>query len=299
LRLVGNGVGAWSGLREAATIAAAAGVFLFSPLIARAVLDTQSLPQGPLRETLSDVCRRHRIGVRDLLLWNTNGSMINAAVMGLIAPLRYVLITDALLETLRENEVRAVMAHEIGHVRRRHMVWLVLCLLACFLLAAIAVELPLRSIERTLHLGSAWDEPLTIFSALMQLVIGLWVFGWICRRFERQADTFAVQHLSGLGTPQAMNGHVTSESVDAMRGALETIAQLNTVDPSRHSWRHGSIRWRQRYLDSIIGKPIAALHIDRLIVGVKIASLVVLVAGVGYEIVARSLEPLQTLEATP
>lgn len=274
------------GVREAATIAMAAGVFLVSPLIARAVLDTQSIPPGPLRETLSDVCRRHRVGVRDLLLWNTNGSMINAAVMGLIAPLRFVLVTDALLETLRESEVRAVMAHEVGHVRRRHMAWMILCLFSCLCLAAYAIELPLRMAEERWPLPAAWMQAMAMTSMLAQLALGLLAFGWVCRRFERQADTFAAQHLSGLGTGAEASANVTMESVDAMRGALETIAELNTVDPARHSWRHGSIRWRQRYLDSIVGRPVLGLPIDRLVRGLKIVAAIVLIASLGYEFMA-------------
>ena len=287
---VGSGssvAGGWG--RETLTIAAAATVFLFSPLIARGVLDTQPLPEGGLRTSLSEVCRRHRVGVRDLLLWNTNGSMINAAVMGLIAPLRYVLITDALLESLRENEVRAVMAHEVGHVRRRHMVWMVLCMLACFVVAAHAVEWPLRLASPLVSIPDSWMQQAVVIIAVLQLAIGLTIFGWVCRRFERQADSFAVQHLSGLGAPGQESASITAESVDALRGALETIAELNTVDPSRHSWRHGSIRWRQHYLESIIGRPVLGLPIDRLVRGLKAAAAVVLALGIGYAIVTEWL----------
>lgn len=277
------------GVGEAVTLVAAAGVFMVSPLLARTVLDTESLPSGPLRDTLGEVCARHRVGVRDLLLWKTNGSMINAAVMGLIAPLRYVLITDALLETLHEREVKAVMAHEVGHVRRRHMVWMVLCLIACFMVAAYAIELPLRFAQVQWSMPQDWAEYLVIFSGVAQLALGLFIFGWVCRRFERQADTFAVQHLSGLGTAGDAAANVTLDSVDAMRGALQSIAELNTVDPAKRSWRHGSIRWRQMYLETLIGRPLMALPIDRLVRRLKIATAIVLVLGFAYELVAQRL----------
>jgi hypothetical protein len=235
------------------------------------------------------VCRRHHVGVRDLLLWKTSGSMINAAVMGLIAPLRYVLITDALLETLHANEVQAVMAHEVGHVRRRHMVWMVVCLLACFFLAAHVVAWPVRMAGYLAHWPEQWEHPLDIACSLLQLTLGLLIFGWVCRRFERQADTFAAQHLSGLGTPAEKQANITPDSVSAMRAALESIAELNTVDPSRHSWRHGSIRWRQRYLASIVGRPLLRLPIDRLVRWLKVISAIVLALGVGYEVFAREV----------
>jgi STE24 endopeptidase len=286
------------GVREALTIAVAASVFLVAPLLARAILDVQSMPSGELRDTLSDVCRRHRVGVRDLLVWRTNGSMINAAVMGIIGRLRYVLITDALLEMLRREQVCAVMAHEVGHVRRHHMLWLIVCLMACFLLALFLVDWPLRIAAALAHVPKGWMGSLEIGSGMAQLALALWIFGWVCRRFERQADTFAVQHLSGLGGGADAGAVVTHNAVHALRSALGAISQLNTVDPSRHSWRHGSIRWRQRYLDSIVGKPIRGLAIDRLVRWLKVGSAFVLALWIGYVIVAREMlddEPVPRL----
>jgi hypothetical protein len=128
---------------------------------------------------------------------------------------------------------------------------------------------------------------LGIADALLQLTFGFAVFGWVCRRFERQADTFAAQHLSGLGTESQAQASITPESVDAMRSALQTIANLNTVDPSRHSWRHGSIRWRQRYLQSIIGRPLLHLPIDRLVGRLKLAAAIVLTLGIAWQVLSR------------
>jgi STE24 endopeptidase len=268
------------GWRELLTLGVAAGVFLCSPLLARVILDMQPLPAGEVRDDLASVCHRHRVKIRDMLLWNTNGSMINAAVMGLIGPLRYVMLTDALLETLQREQVLAVMAHEIGHVRRHHMPWLVACLLAAFVVAWLPVELGFRAIEAA---GFRWTDSaaqwMGVLGTALQLIGGLLIFGWLCRRFERQADTFAVQHLSAAG-PAAGTGGITAQAVYAMCTALETIADLNSVERERSSWRHGSIGWRQRYLLSIIGRPAAQLPIDRLIRRLKItAAILLLLAG--------------------
>jgi len=282
-------------IKGVGTLVAAAGVFIFSPLLARLLLDVHPLPPGEVREPLLEVCRRHHVRVRELLVWNTNGTMINAAVMGLIGPLRYVLITDALLQTLRQEQVRAVMAHEIGHVRRHHMPWLVGCLMASFMLATPIIELPMRGIEAMGWIRSQTVvDVLSLASTIGQLIVGLLVFGWICRRFERQADTFAVQHLSGLGEPNSTTTHdssaetsdpprsISAEAVNAMRGALDAIAHLNSIDPERPSWRHGSIAWRVRYLISIIGRPAARLPIDRTIRWIKVAVAVVLLSTASY-----------------
>jgi Zn-dependent protease with chaperone function len=279
-----------TGMREAATLLTAAGVFLVAPLLARAVLDVQPMPQGELREALTDVCRRHRVRIRDLLLWRTNGSMINAAVMGIVGRLRYVLITDVLLEMLRRDQVCAVMAHEVGHVRRHHMIWLIVCLMACIFLTAHLVHWPLRLAAMWNLWPAAWDESVSIITAMLQLALGLLIFGWVCRRFERQADTFAVQHLSGLGSDSDRQAMVTPEAVHSLRSALSAISHLNTVDPTRHSWRHGSIRWRQQYLDSIVGQPVRKLPIDRLIRWLKIASAVTLALWITFEIIVSRAE---------
>jgi Zn-dependent protease with chaperone function len=107
-------------------------VFLFAPLLVRLMWDTTPLANGALRDRLNRMCAVQRIRVRELLVWNTYGMMINGAVMGLLAPVRYVLLTDALLDSMDEEHVEAVMAHELGHVRRHHMFWLAICMISIF-----------------------------------------------------------------------------------------------------------------------------------------------------------------------
>ena len=56
---------------------------------------------------------------------------------------------------------------------------------------------------------------------------------------------------------------------------------MRGADPHRRSWRHGSIAWRQAYLLTLIGRPLDALPIDRLIRRTKVAVAVILLLGVG------------------
>jgi len=275
------GVDQWpSWTVDAASFAAGITVFTIAPLLARLVLNVEPLGEGPVREDLEDVCRRHRVRVRQFLLWRTDGSMINAAVMGIFGRLRYVLLTDSLVETLPREQVRAVMAHEIGHVRRHHLPWLVLTLFALLMTAGYAVSLPLVALDA---FGGPFDGHIVAWidgaATAVAAAGALLAFGWVSRRYERQADTFAVQHLSGLAADSGADGDVTDEAVGAMYDALGGVARLNAVEPTRRSWRHGSIAWRQAYLRSIIGKPVARLPIDRVIRRVKLAAAVALVLG--------------------
>ena len=49
--------------------------------------------------------------------------MLNACVTGILPRFRYVLLTDALIETMTPVEVAAVFGHEIGHIAHRHLLY--------------------------------------------------------------------------------------------------------------------------------------------------------------------------------
>src|SRR5699024_9049444 len=108
-----------------ASLTALGVVYIMAPELLRRVLDTRSLPAGALRTRLQNLCNRTGMRARDILHWETNSLMGNAAVMGLFPRVRYILMTDLLLETMTDEQIEAVFAHEIGHVHYRHMLWYV------------------------------------------------------------------------------------------------------------------------------------------------------------------------------
>lgn len=310
-------------------------IFLFTPVMVRHLWDATSLPPGEIRNRLLQMCRIHRIRIRDLLLWNTYGGMMNGAVMGLIGRFRYILLTDALLDALSPTQIEAVMAHELGHVRRRHFPALILALIAIVVgmsfLGGVALEpFTIDGSMRSLtvaqldmkqsiseEIGSDWTarlrelwsrvaerpddateihppvtgtmvEPQWIEPTVLGgvLAFGFLSFGWVSRRFERQADTFAVQHLSGMrdsGAKLSESGEnpcvITRSAVDAMVGTLGVVACLNHIPKTRRSWRHGSIAWRQKHLESLVGLSCRNLAIDRQIFIIKVIAMIIVVAG--------------------
>jgi hypothetical protein len=280
--------------RDGATFVVGVAVFICAPLMARLVLNVNTLRDGPAHDDLARLCALHNVRVRGFLLWNTDGAMLNAAVMGLIGPLRYVLVTDALLEMMTRRQVQAVIAHEIGHVRRHHMPWMVISLLAALLGLSLLVSLPFLALDLA-GVDLQGDAQMAMDGVSIVGVGALTIlgFGWMSRRYERQADTFAVQHLSRVGPAdpdadrpaEAERETITPEAACSMHSALDAIARLNNVDPHRRSWRHGSIAWRQSYLASIIGRPIDQLSIDRVVRRLKVAALLVLVLSVAATVV--------------
>jgi Zn-dependent protease with chaperone function len=260
----------------------AAVVFLLSPLMIRHIWDTTPLPAGELRDMLTSMCRTHRVGVHELLLWRTYGGVINAAVMGIVAPLRYILLTDALLDMMPLKQVEAVMAHELAHVRKHHMFWLIVVagatsgLLQLGLMVGVSmIEPPQPPTGDPVIIASMVDallgDPRVVEALAATAAIAGWVvtFGWVSRRFERQADSFAVAHLA------RESGNVVDEqAVHVMVGALGHVASLNHIPAARRSWRHGSIAWRQDYLRSLVGCRVDRLPIDRQVVAIKLFAIV-------------------------
>ncbi|MEM1212368.1 MAG: M48 family metallopeptidase [Planctomycetota bacterium] len=267
----------WVGETAAAWMAPiGAGVILLaSPPLLTLVWDTTELPPGEVRDRLEAMCQRHGVRVRQLLLWRTHGGMINAAVVGFIPPLRYVLLSDALLEQVEPREVEAVMAHELAHVKHLHPVWLL----------GTAVVL-LTGAQVVLSAGLAWGGVNVNggdgFTLVLIASIALWLagFGWVSRRFERQADTFAARHMSEVleepeempAAPDGVLKRFTGRGVSAMAGALQRVADLNHIRPTRWEWRHGSIAQRQRNLRALEGAPAHTPSVDRLVGWIKAAT---------------------------
>ena len=103
-------------------------IALLFPTLLRWTWKTTPLAAGPLRERLEAAARRCRFRAREILVWHTGDMVVNAAVAGFVPGLRYVFLTDALLTRLTPEEIEAVFAHEVGHVRHRHLLARVLAM---------------------------------------------------------------------------------------------------------------------------------------------------------------------------
>ncbi len=263
-----------------ATPVGACVLFLFAPTLLRHLFDTVPLPPGSIRDALQSICDHYGVGVRDLLLWRTGGHLINAAVMGLVAPLRYVLMSDGLLDQLHQPHVEAVMAHELGHVKHHHLVWLVLAAAGTMSVCFGAADLVMLNV----NVGVAGEVALAV-GAMVLWALG---FGWVSRRVERQADTFAAKHMSRVEEAQISiaggrdRAAFTEAGVQHVITALQRVAELNHASVERRSWRHGSIASRQRYLATLIGRPLNGAGVDRVMLGVKLATALILGAAVTW-----------------
>ena len=124
-----------------------------------------------------------------------------------IGKVKRIVIFDNLLEKLSKEELLAVLAHEAGHCRKRHIIKNMVLLETLSAIGAFIAFLMLKSdiLDKIFNL-----DPGTFFAKMIVLsFIGsiiLWAmplfFNAISRHFEREADDFAVK-LTGSGEPLA------------------------------------------------------------------------------------------------
>jgi STE24 endopeptidase len=234
---------------SAVEITAVVAVMVISPAVLRHVLQAIPLPDSPLRDRLAAVSRSAGIGCRDILLWNTHFNTGNAAVMGLVRPVRYVMLSDLLVESMTEPQLEAVFAHELGHVRHRHLFWF-----GAFLIGVGGgVFSILDWVEECLPLKEDGKIAFGLAAGAAAIAGLLLAFGFISRWFERQADVFAARSFSD---DVERGAHIFAS-------ALNRIAVVNNIAPNALNWTHGSIDKRTRYVMKLATDPAEAERFDR------------------------------------
>jgi len=211
----------------------------FLPLFLRRLFRAVPMPESDIRSRLEGLLGRAGIGFRDVLVWRMGRARIlNAGVMGIVPRYRYVLFSDALLEALTPTECEAVMGHEIGHAKYRHvLVYLVLILGFFALWSGFRSLLP-----PYFSTGSPFQtDPFRFLVEMVVIAVLLcvyirFVFGFLSRTFEREADVCAAE-LMGTPVPLIL--------------ALEKIALMSGDVRELYSWRHHSVAERVRYLSAV------------------------------------------------
>lgn len=169
----------------------------------------EPLPEGELRNRIENLARKADFPLTGIFVMDGSrrSSRSNAFFTGFGRKKRIVLY-DTLIERHTPEEIEAVLAHELGHFKKRHIVWgmllgqleagLMFFLLSAFLhqeelFFAFGVRTP--SIPLGIVLFGLAYSPLQFFLSIAGNALS--------RRHERQADAFA-RRLIGEGRALAM-----------------------------------------------------------------------------------------------
>jgi len=217
-----------------------------TPSLIKSFWKCRPLADSPARRRIEALCHQAGIGYNNILNWPIfEGRLLTAGVMGLVKRFRYILVTESLLRILDDFELDAVMAHEIGHVKKKHLLLYLVFFLGLILVSYAVFDLILYGIMVTdLALPITLDPKAELFPytsilfvvamAATLFVYFRYIFGYFMRNCERQADLYA---FSLLGTSA---GLVSS---------LEKIALHSGKSHDRPNWHHFSIGQRIDYLN--------------------------------------------------
>jgi STE24 endopeptidase len=163
------------------------------------------LPQGSLRERLLALAERTRFRARSIQVMDGSkrSRHSNAFFTGL-GSYRKVVLFDTLIEQLAEPELEAVLAHEIGHFKKKHIPKT----LAAAALGSLAgfYLVSLLSGQEWFYRAFGFEPgnmvPALLLFGLLSGVATFWLSPlahWWSRRYEYQADAFAAQAMREPG----------------------------------------------------------------------------------------------------
>ncbi len=260
-------------------------LILFPPIVRR-LWNCTPLPEGPLHDHLQDFFKKQNFSAR-IFLWPLfEGRVITAGVMGIVPGLRYVMITPALLEHLNLEELDAVMAHEIGHIRKKHILLYLLIIsgfsiLAGFILEPFSVFILSRDwYYTTLQLTGISSENLlaaiTAVAALLTLIVYFrFLFGYFIRNFERQADLHVFEAIGNC---------------NSIISSFEKIAILSGNIRDLPSWHHFGIGQRIDFLRLCESDPAMINKHNRKVRSSLLAYIILVVLAAS----SQNLLPLET-----
>jgi len=220
-------------------------IAIVGPALIQKFWGCRPLKQGPARYRIELLCQRTQMAYKDIMVWPLfGGRMITAGVMGLVRQFRYILVTPALLRYLEPFEVDAVIAHEIGHIKKKHLLFYLLFFAGYLIFAFSTLDFITYGIiymEAVYGiLGRNTNAYATITSISFSIImIGIfliyfrYIFGYFMRNFERQADVYAYS-IIGAAIP--------------LITTFEKIAEASGQPADRPNWHHFSLQQRIDYL---------------------------------------------------
>jgi STE24 endopeptidase len=210
------------------------------------------LPEGSLRERLLALAQRTGFRARSIeVMDGSKRSRHSNAFFTGLGRFRKIVLFDTLVAQLAEAELEAVLAHEIGHFKLRHILKnLVLSaagsLVAFYLLALLAGA---EWFYRAFGFTPGNIAPALLLFGLLAGAVGFWfspLLHWLSRRHEYAADAFAAGVMSGA-----------TDLIGALRKLEEKNLSNLTPHPlySGFYYSHPTLLERERALKAL---PVAS-----------------------------------------
>ncbi len=221
-------------------------LYIFPVWIAPLFNKFAPLEDRQLRDDILSLSRRLGFRLADVFVMDASrrSAHANAYFTGFGKHKRVVLF-DTLCQILKKEEILAVLAHEIGHQKRRHLqkglsVSLVLLAAGLWTLSVVLDYPPLYAAFGLSAPGSAAALALVIFLGTPAAYFISAPFTMLSRRFEYEADRFAVDALS---------------SAAELENALIALSKKGLTNYTPHPWYSFF-----HYSHPVLGERLAAMR---------------------------------------
>lgn len=183
------------------------------------------LPEGSLRERLLKLAERTAFRAQSIQVMDgSRRSRHSNAFFTGFGGFRKIVLFDTLIEQLSESELEAVLAHEIGHYKKKHipkmlMISAMSSLLGFFIVAWLARQ---DWFYRAFGFEPGNIAPALLLFALLSGVVTFWfspLAHWLSRKHEYEADAFAAKVMS---------------EADSLIGALRKLNEKNLSNLTPH-----------------------------------------------------------------
>lgn len=206
-------------------------IMIFLPYFIQKIWQCEKLEDEELANRLEKICQKANFKHAGIKTWTVMGDSLTAAIIGIVPRFRYIMFTKRILREMSPETIEAILAHEIGHSKHKHLV------IYPFILLGMVLCLSLFSFYIEPHLS----YPLSILGTIFVVVIYFrLVFGFFSRLFERQADL----HVFQLNLPP-----------QHMIDALNYIGVATGHSHSIPNWHHFSIQERMNFLQQAMQTP--------------------------------------------
>ncbi|MGK5594722.1 MAG: M48 family metallopeptidase [Parachlamydiaceae bacterium] len=217
----------------------------------------------PLKAQLELLCQKAHFEHGGLKSWNQIALTPTAAILGVWPRFRYILFTPSLLNGLSSTAVEAVLAHEIGHSKHKHLLFFPFVLGGMIIICGAIFEILVRLLP---VLNQSFFIYL-VYVILIALYFRL-ILGFFSRLFERQADLYGLK----LGIP-----------LSAMIEALDSIGRLTGNSHKVPNWHHFSLEERIIFLKKVEQNPLLEKEYDRYVFCIKLSFITFLtIISIGY-----------------
>ena len=183
------------------------------------------LDNPSLEERLLELSRRARTRVKGVFEWKLSekSKKANAALMGL-GNTRRIVLSDTLLAQFQDEEVEAVLAHELGHHVHRHILQSVVVRGATTMMGFYLIRRTLDWLGPHFGFQGAADFANLPLLALVATILSLLLLPAVnsySRALERQADAYALRAIPSRAP---------------FISSMEKLADLNLAERRPHPW---------------------------------------------------------------